>query len=182
MVSTVPLRQNNGRGQFSSLRRRPRRFGAAAGIIRTERKRHEPEDSVTPSGGPGPQGGQLTPPAFPRPAAGVPRRLREARMARQEEYQQRLNPPWTILAASLFSGSGLERERPGKGFVQQSFNLGSERPATNAGEASSDSPLEDSAQNASPTDKEPTSFGSSHPKGSVSSVVQRSSRRLDGAR
>jgi hypothetical protein len=83
------------------------------------------------------------------------------------------------LGGEPLSGSGFERERPGKGFVQQSLNLGSDRPATDAGGDSAPSSLEDTAQNASPADKEPTSPGSRQKKGSVSSVAQRSNRSLN---
>ncbi|HEX4807456.1 MAG TPA: P-type conjugative transfer protein TrbL [Bryobacteraceae bacterium] len=41
--------QNNCRGQFSSFGRRPRGFRAATRIIRPERKRHESENTVTPT-------------------------------------------------------------------------------------------------------------------------------------
>lgn len=57
------------------------------------------------------------------------------------------------------SGSGFEGERPGKGFVQQSLNLGSDRPATDAGDGSSPLPLEDTSQNAYKA-TEPGSSGS----------------------
>jgi type IV secretion system protein TrbL len=78
------------------------------------------------------------------------------------------------------SGSGFERERPGKGFVQQSLNLGSDRPATDAGGDSSPSPLEDVSQNAYKA-IEPGPSRSSQAKGSVSSAAQRSNRSLGGA-
>lgn len=85
------------------------------------------------------------------------------------------------LGGEQLSGSGFEREQPGKGFVQHSLSLGSDCPAADAGDASSPSPVEDTAQNASPVDKEPPSSGSSHAKGSVSSVAQRSNRSLNSA-
>jgi hypothetical protein len=85
------------------------------------------------------------------------------------------------LGGEPLSGSGFERERPAKGFVQQSVNLGSDLRATNAGDVFSLSSLEGTAQGASQADKEPPSSGSSQVKGSVSSVAHRSNRSLDRA-
>jgi type IV secretion system protein TrbL len=85
------------------------------------------------------------------------------------------------LGGEPLSGSGFERERPGKGFAQQSFNLDSDRPATDARGDSLPSPLEETAQNASSADKEPPSSGSSEVKEGFSSVAKRSNRSLDRA-
>lgn len=84
------------------------------------------------------------------------------------------------LGGEPLSGSGFERERPGKGFVQQSLNLGSDHPAAGARGDSSPSRPEDASQNASKA-IDPGPSGSSRVKGSFSSVAQRSNRSLDGA-
>jgi type IV secretion system protein TrbL len=84
------------------------------------------------------------------------------------------------LGGEPLSGSGFERERPGKGFVQQSLNLGSDRPATDAGGDSSPSPLEDASQHPYKA-TEPVPPGSRQVKASVSAVAQRSNRNLNSA-
>ena len=82
------------------------------------------------------------------------------------------------LGAESLSGSGFESERPGKGFIAQSINLGS-------GGTTADAPKPPTAEDAVPSAAEAgteTKRSPSRPLvGNVSSAAQQTSRSLEGA-
>ncbi len=78
-------------------------------------------------------------------------------------------------------GSGFEHERQGKGFGQESFNVGSGGTAPDPRAASSGEPIEDGVQNTSPAQAEAPVSGSTPAKVNVSSAAQGANRNLHGA-
>ncbi len=76
------------------------------------------------------------------------------------------------------SGSGFEPERAGTGFVQESFDLGSD--ATGASAMSSATSAEPTPQNAPSPQGRPSTSGTSGVKGAASSGAKRTDRNLHG--
>lgn len=143
-----------------------------------------PKTPSLPRGGPGSSGAAADATSVSPTGGGgsAPPPTRQNGSARVSTTPQSATPQSALadFGGEPLSGSGFERERPGRGFAQQSFNLDSDRPATGAGGDSSPSPSEDASQDPYKA-AEPVPSGSRQVKGSVSSVAQRSNRSLNSA-
>jgi type IV secretion system protein TrbL len=149
--------------------------------------------SVPPPGssGPSPNGASPKPPAPPSPGRDTSGAVVKTVSVSPGNDGSSTRPPTgqngspksalADIGGEPLSGSGFERERPGKGFTQESLSLASKQPGTDTGVASSTKSAEDRAQNASPAEGEPSHSGLSRAKGDVSSAAQRTNRNLQGA-
>ena len=132
-----------------------------------------PKNSPPPGRGPG-SGGAAVDPAEVSSGAGNGNSVRPPHDGKGSTTAEEI---LAELGAEALSGSGFEREGPGKGFVAESVDLGSSGSTSGAAPAAA----ENAPASAAPSSGQATRARSSPQAGNFSSTAHQTSRNLQGA-